>query len=146
MYMWLKLQSSSTHRNLINLLQSIRFWINLSLLKCNHPSFMPSYCVFPADTMMRHLLAAPSSCYSVFFSKTLLSLWCTKTPKGGKTGIWLSLVLNKQLLSGCTAVLRGTPTGKSPRRCKEGGRMDEELWEGGNGAYTIGEVKRWSLR
>lgn len=95
--------------------------MNLSLSDFNLPFFASSYCVFPADAMMRHLSACPLLVLFFLFTKTLPSLRCTMmTPKSSEAGIWLPLALNKQLLSdshGCTAVARGgTPTGKSPRR------------------------------
>lgn len=55
--------------------------------------------------------------------------------KGGEPGIWLPLTLNKQLLLvqyACFTWLYcgaegGTPAGKSPRRKKRDGRMDEDV-------------------
>lgn len=113
--------------------------MNLSLSDFNLPFFVSSYCVFPADAMMRHLSACPLLVLFFLFTMTLPSLRCTMmTPKSGEAGIWLPLALNKQLLSdshGCTAVVRGgTPTGKSPRR--------QELWWedgwGGVGGRKLG--------
>lgn len=92
--------------------------MNLSLSNFNLPFVLSSYCVFPADAMMRHLLACPLLIFFFLFSKTLLSLRCAVTPNGGEPGIWLPLTLNKQLLSDShdsTVVLRDRhPRGNHP--------------------------------
>lgn len=99
----------------------------MNLSNFNPPFFVPYYCVFPADAMMRHLLACLLLIFVSFFSKTLLSSRCTVTPKGGEPGIWLPLALNKQLFSdshGCAMVLREEhPLGNQPGDRKWGERM-----------------------
>lgn len=96
----------------------------MNLSNFNPSFFVPSYCVFPADAMMRHLLACLLLIFVSLFSKTLLSSRCTVTPKGGEPGIWLPLALNKQLFSeshGYAMLREDHPLGKDEDEEEENG-------------------------
>lgn len=121
--------------------------MNLSLSVLNLPFFVPSYCVFPPDGMMRHLLAYPPS----FFSFFLLRLYCHWDAQWLQ--MWQTRCLSTTNIRQAVRALftwlysdteGGHPLGNHPWDRKTVGGWLKTWWSKKTG--TVGGVERYKVR